>query len=182
MRLRHREGLRECLEAEHHSLASSVVIRRAQTTKEALEDLLWVAHAIFIIYLGDCQTNLVSILLWDPRIHRRAVLLGLFGASFNVGFILYSVLSSSSRPKFHEKHELPNIETPELMGEKPEIFLKITRSLVLMGISTFCLLLYALWPIWSFLSILLLISLLMSSIAIIPYLLGAVSKAQILAF
>ncbi|KAJ1691267.1 hypothetical protein LUZ63_015422 [Rhynchospora breviuscula] len=182
MRPRHREGLSDSLEVEQQSLARLVVIRRAQTTKEAIEDLLWVVLAIFIVYLGDCQTNLVSILVWDPRIHRRAVLLGLFGASFNVGSILYSVVSSSSRQKFRDKHELPNIEAPEFMGEKPEIFLKITRSLVLMGISTFCLLLYALWPIWSFLSILLLISLLMSSIAIIPYLLGAVSKAQIIAF
>jgi hypothetical protein len=70
MRLRHREGSNESLEAENHSSESLVVIRRAQTTKEAIEDLLWVAFAIFIVYLGDCQTNLLSILLWDPRINR----------------------------------------------------------------------------------------------------------------
>ncbi|KAF3333547.1 hypothetical protein FCM35_KLT01238 [Carex littledalei] len=148
--------------------------------KEAIEDLLWVVFAIFIIYLGDRQTNLVSILLWDPRIDRTALLLGLSGVSLNVGFILYSTFLSTYRLKFHKENELSNIEAPTLLEEKPEFSLKITRFLLLIGISTFCMLLYALWPIWRFLSILLLLSLLMSSTAMSPYLLGAVTKAQIL--
>ncbi|TYJ24532.1 hypothetical protein E1A91_A08G266500v1 [Gossypium mustelinum] len=45
-------------------------IPRAKTWTEVLENVLWVASALFIIYFGDRHSNLIYLLLHDERIRR----------------------------------------------------------------------------------------------------------------
>ncbi|XP_072960634.1 uncharacterized protein [Typha angustifolia] len=157
---------------------SMLTIHRARTWREAVENLLWLGFAALIIYFGDCRKNLISILLWDKRINRAALYLGLVGLLLDLGLILYSTLFSHDTQKFSEKYEIP-MRQSSMIQEKSEVFWKISPSVLLLGFLSFFLFLYALWPIWSFLSIPLLFTLLMTSIVISPYLLIGQANYQI---
>lgn len=131
-------------------------LRRAQTWKEVAETVTWLGFAVFIIYYGDRHSNLISIFCWDRRIKRKALYIGLVGVALDLGLILYSTIFSRGPQKLYEKNET---------------LASIAPCIIMLGFLSFCLLSFALWPIWSFLSIPLLFTLFMAFLVISPYLL-----------
>ncbi|KAD6454614.1 hypothetical protein R6Q59_016322 [Mikania micrantha] len=126
-----------------------------RTWIEVLENVLWIASAVFIIYLGDWHYNLIYILFHDGRIRRTPLYFGLFGVSLNVGFFVYTsmlvwgVRKSSERWELSSTDALPYVTT--------------------VGLVSFCLFCFALWPIWSFLTLPLVFTLFMAGMVILPY-------------
>ncbi|XP_078428843.1 testis- and ovary-specific PAZ domain protein [Wolffia australiana] len=116
-----------------------------------LEDVLWILSAVFVVYLGDWHSNLLRILFFDHRIKRGPLYLGLAGVILNVGLVFFTGLPARTSKKI----ELPPSSAP---------------AVALAGIFSFSLISFSLWPIWSFLSIPLLITLLMASMAVWAYL------------
>ncbi|XP_029121232.1 uncharacterized protein [Elaeis guineensis] len=113
-------------------------LRRAQTWKQVVETVIWLVFAVFIIYYGDRRSNLISILFWDGRIKRTTLYFGLVGVASDLGLILYSTFFLCGPQKLYEKNEA---------------LLSIAPYIIMLGFLSFCLLSFALWPIWSFLSI-----------------------------
>ncbi|XP_020271357.1 uncharacterized protein LOC109846501 isoform X2 [Asparagus officinalis] len=120
------------------------VVRRARTWPELAENLVWVLSAVFIIYFGDWEVNMISLLWADARIRRAALHLGLASAILNVGVVVYTTYFLSS--------------CPPKSSEKSEVLSSAAPLLIVLGFISFCLLSYALWPIWNVLTIPLLVT------------------------
>ncbi|XP_044471251.1 uncharacterized protein LOC123200173 [Mangifera indica] len=128
---------------------------RPRTWVEILENVLWIASALFIIYYGDRHSNFIYILWHDDRIRRLPLYLGLLCFGLNVAFFFYSSMLVWRVRRFDEKWELFS------MFALPYV--------TLLGLVSFCLLSYALWPIWSFLTLPLLFTLFMAYMVIFPH-------------
>ncbi|XP_077212161.1 testis- and ovary-specific PAZ domain protein [Tasmannia lanceolata] len=124
---------------------------------QIIETILWLTSAAFFVYLGDRKSNLISLLWGDDRINRIALYLGLVGNFFNVGFILYTILFTRRGIK----------KVDEIWEASPP---SAAPVVTINGLISFCLLSFALWPIWSFLTLPLLFTLCMAFIVISPYL------------
>lgn len=130
---------------------------RTRTWLEVIENLLWIASAVFIVYYGDSHSNLIYLLLHDDRIRRIPFYLGMLGVSLNVGFFLYTSML---------------VWGVRYSGEKLELSTAAALPFVtILGLVSFCLFSYALWPIWSFLTLPLVFTLFMACMVILPYLL-----------
>ncbi|XP_010535869.1 PREDICTED: uncharacterized protein LOC104811035 [Tarenaya hassleriana] len=129
---------------------------RSKTWVEFLENGLWIASAVFIVYFGDRHSNMLHILLHDVRIRRTPLYLGMLGIGVNIIILIYEKMLSWSIRRFEGKWELWNISS--------------LPFITLLGLVSFCLLSFALWPIWGFLSIPLLFTLFMACLVVFPYL------------
>ncbi|OVA00453.1 Mediator complex [Macleaya cordata] len=118
-------------------------IPRARTWIEVLENLLWIASAIFIVYFGDRRSNFIYLLWHDNRIRRTPLYLGMVGIILNIGIFFYTGLLAWGIRKSDDKWE---VLTPSF-----------APFVTLSGLFSFCLFSFALWPIWSFLTLPLLI-------------------------
>lgn len=161
MRQRHSQGYlsgSEDLEDDASSRMFRAVssVPRARTWIEAMENVLWFASAAFIIYFGDRKSNLISLLLKDERIKRTPLYLGLLLTLLNIAVILYMTLSSWSIKRFEEKSE---VLTPSS-----------APTVIVLGLLSFCLFSFALWPIWGFLTLPLLFTFFMAFMVLSPYL------------
>lgn len=159
MRQRHSQGyassgddLEDDACSRHYS--PTAASPRARTWIEVFENVLWFASAVFIIYYGDRHHNLIYLLWHDGRIRRLPLYLGMVGIGLNVAVFFYSSLSAWSVRRFDEKWELTNISA--------------LPFITLLGLVSFCLFSYALWPIWSFLTLPLLFTLFMACMIIFP--------------
>ncbi|CAN1216731.1 hypothetical protein LINPERPRIM_LOCUS748 [Linum perenne] len=56
---------------------------RVRSWVEIVENLLWVASSVFIVYYGDRHSNLVFLLWHDGRIRRVPLYFGMVGVGFN---------------------------------------------------------------------------------------------------
>ncbi|GAB2300355.1 hypothetical protein Dimus_034394 [Dionaea muscipula] len=139
------------------SSSSSVPRARARTWVEFMENLLWIASAAFIIYFGDRHSNLIYILWHDNRIKRTSLYLGLVGVLSNGAYFFYMCISTSGVRKYNEKWDA--------IGDSALPFVSL-------GLISFCLFTFALWPIWSFLTLPLVFTLFMASMVISPYLIA----------
>ncbi|GMI95136.1 hypothetical protein like AT5G20120 [Hibiscus trionum] len=137
---------------------------RTRTWTEILENVLWVASALFIIYFGDRHSNLIYLLWHDARIRRMPLYLGLIGIGLNVALFLYTSMLSWSVRRFDEKWELLSIIA--------------LPFLTLLGLVSFCLLCFALWPIWGFLTLPLLFTLFMASLVLYPHIMIETLRPQ----
>ncbi|KAH7657171.1 MFS general substrate transporter domain-containing protein [Dioscorea alata] len=139
--------------SETSSYSSMPITLRPHTWTDIFQNVIWIVSAAFIVYLGDCNTNLVSILLWDERIKRMALYLGLIGSFLNVGIILHAILSLKY----------------SWTSEKYKALPPTAPAMAFLGIISFCLFSYALWPVWNFLTIPLVITLFMTFMVVSPY-------------
>lgn len=161
MRQRHSQGYfsgNEDLEddASSRMCRTPPPIPRARTWIEVMENVLWLASAAFIIYFGDRNSNFIYVLWKDERIKRIALYLGLLCTLLNLVIILFTTLFSWDLRRVDEKLELLNPSTAPII--------------TLLGLLSFCLLSFALWPIWSFLTLPLLFTLFMAFMVMLPYL------------
>ncbi|KAJ6295787.1 hypothetical protein OIU78_023754 [Salix suchowensis] len=117
--------------------------QRVRPWLEIVENVIWIASAIFIIYFGDRRSNFIYLLWHDERIRRLPLYLGMVGVGLNILIFLYTVLFAWSVRRFDEKWELSSISTLPLV--------------TLLGVVSFSLFSFALWPIWSFLTLPLLV-------------------------
>lgn len=124
---------------------------------EITENVIWIVSAIFVVYFGDRRSNLIFLLWHDDRIRRLPLFLGMVGVVLNVGIFLYTSMFAWSVRRFDEKWELASITALPLV--------------TLLGIISFCLFSFALWPIWSFLTLPLLFTLFMACMVILPHIL-----------
>ena len=60
------------------SFSSMPITFRPHTWTDMFQNIIWIVSAAFIVYLGDCNMNLVSILLWDERIKRFDMLASIY--------------------------------------------------------------------------------------------------------
>ncbi|KAG4189702.1 hypothetical protein ERO13_A08G239200v2 [Gossypium hirsutum] len=172
-------------------------IPRAKTWTEVLENVLWVASALFIIYFGDRHSNLIYLLLHDERIRRgkmqsnwasmvllpqsawkisyldslgcecrmrMPLYLGLVSTVFSVAIFFYMSILMWSVRRFDEKWELLSINA--------------LPFLTLLGLISFCLLCFALWPIWGFLTLPLLFTLFMAGLVVYPHIMIETLRQQ----
>ncbi|KAK7292069.1 hypothetical protein RIF29_07734 [Crotalaria pallida] len=126
-----------------------------------LENFLWLASAAFIIYYGDHNSNLVYLLFHDNRIRRLPLYLGMIGIALNALIFIYTSILAWSVRRFDEKWGLKKWEITSIT---------VLPFAIVSGIVSFCLFSFALWPIWSFLTLPLLFTLFMAFMVVIPYL------------
>ncbi|CAN1825088.1 hypothetical protein LINPERHAP1_LOCUS31026 [Linum perenne] len=147
-----------------------------------VENMVWIASAIFVVYYGDRHSNFVYLLWHDGRVRRccldyeNRLMLGKFeipmqsdlaelhcrmplyfgmaGVGFNVLIFLYTSLFAWSVRRFDEKWELSSLSA--------------LPWVTVLGLLSFCLFCIALWPIWSFLTVPLLFTLFMAFMIILP--------------
>lgn len=143
---------------------SSPAMPRARTWTEVMENILWIASAVFIIYYGDRNSNFIYLLFHDDRIRRLPLYLGMLGVSLNILIFFYTSMFASGVKKFCEKWEL---SSPSALP-----------FLTLLGLVSFCLFSFALWPIWSFLTLPLLFTLFMACIVASPYVMTGTLRPQ----
>ncbi|XP_068652748.1 uncharacterized protein [Aristolochia californica] len=147
---------------------TSPAVPKPRTWTEVIENVLWMTSAVFIIYLGDRHSNLVHVLWLDDRIRRLPLYFGFVGILLNIGIILYSVFFSREIKKADDRWvPLPPSLAPVV---------------TLVGILSFFLFSFALWPIWSFLTLPLLVSLFMAFMVISKYLLAGLGRIQVYTF
>ncbi|KAI9191309.1 hypothetical protein LWI29_031604 [Acer saccharum] len=143
---------------------SSPSAPRTRTWVEILENVLWIASSLFIIYFGDCRSNFIYLLCHDDRIRRLPLYLGLVCVGLNAAIFFYTSVLAWRVRKFDEKWELSSISALPFM--------------TLLGLVSFCLLSFALWPIWSFLTLPLLFTLFMACMVIFPHMMIGRLRSQ----
>ncbi|XP_030476000.1 uncharacterized protein LOC115693164 isoform X2 [Syzygium oleosum] len=121
----------------------SAPVPRARTWVEVVENVLWIASAVFIVYFGDWHSNLIYLLWHDGRIR--------------------SMMAWRIK-RFDEKWELAGIAA--------------LPYVTLLGLVAFCMLSFALWPIWSFLTLPLLFTLFMACMVVLPNLMIGMCRPQ----
>ncbi|CAH9088006.1 unnamed protein product [Cuscuta europaea] len=131
---------------------------------EVVENFLWFSSVLFIIYYGDRHYNFIYILWRDNRIRRIPLYVGMFAIGLNILFFLYTSTLAWGLRKSSEKWEISSIAA--------------LPFLTLNGLLSSCLLTYALWPIWSFLTLPLVFTLFMVSMVILPNLVLRTFKPQ----
>ncbi|CAA3007828.1 transmembrane 128 [Olea europaea subsp. europaea] len=161
MRQRHSQGYASSgddLEDDACSrpMSQPLSLPRTRTWVEILENFLWIASAVFIVYYGDRNSNLIYLLLHDDRIRRIPLYMGMLGVSLNVLFFVYMSLLAWGVRKSSEKWEISSTAA--------------LPFITFLGLLSFCLFSFALWPIWSFLTLPLVFTLFMAYMVIVPYL------------
>ncbi|XP_016548242.1 uncharacterized protein LOC107848083 isoform X2 [Capsicum annuum] len=116
---------------------------RTRTWTEILENFLWIASAVFIVYYGDRHHNMIFLMWHDDRI-RSILALGV-----RKSYEMWEISSTAALP-----------------------------FITMLGILSFLLFCYALWPIWSLLTLPLVFTLFMACMVIMPYLVLGRFKAQ----
>ncbi|KAL3839846.1 hypothetical protein ACJIZ3_024437 [Penstemon smallii] len=169
MRQRHSQGYASSgddLEDDACSRTISLSPSSPKTRKwiEVLENLLWIASAIFIIYFGDSHSNFVYIIWHDDRIRRIPLYVGMIGIGLIFIFLFYTSTLACGIRKSTENWEISSTSALPFF--------------TVLGIISFCLFCFALWPIWSFLTLPLMFTLFMASMVIIPYLVLGMLKPQ----
>ncbi|CAO2841285.1 unnamed protein product [Amaranthus hypochondriacus] len=139
-------------------------IPRAKTWIEIMENVLWIGSAVFIIYFGDWHSNLIYLLWHDDRIRRIPLYLGFGGVLLSVAYFFYTSMLTSGVRKSSENWDI--------LGASALPFV------TLLGLTSFCLFTWALWPIWSFLTLPLVFTLFMACMVISPYLVIGTVKQQ----
>uniref|UniRef100_A0A5B6YYQ7 Transmembrane protein 128 n=1 Tax=Davidia involucrata TaxID=16924 RepID=A0A5B6YYQ7_DAVIN len=137
---------------------------RTRTWVEVMETVLWIASALFIIYYGDRHSNFIYLLWHDDRIKRIPLYLGMLGVGVNVLFFLYISMLAWGIRKSSEKWEISSTSA--------------LPFIIVLGLMSFCLFSFALWPIWSFLTLPLVFTLFMACMVILPYLMIGTFKPQ----
>ncbi|PKU72336.1 uncharacterized protein LOC110102033 [Dendrobium catenatum] len=145
------------------SSSSLLVVRRTQSWVDVLENIIWLVSATFIFYYGDRRRNFLRVLWSDLRINRKALHLGLVVIVMDICLIMYAVLQAKVSKKPYDKNEALRAIAP---------------LVILLGLASFCLLSYGLWPIWGLLTIPLLFTLLMASMVVLTYLLFGRQRSQ----
>lgn len=138
-------------------------ISGAKTWIEVLENALWIASAIFIVYFGDWQHNFIYLLWHDERIRRIPLYFGLSSVVLNICYFFYTSISTWAVKKYSEKWEM--------IGDSALPFVSL-------GLISFCLLTFALWPIFSFLTLPLVFTLFMAGMVVSPYMIIGTVKSQ----
>ncbi|KAM7265621.1 hypothetical protein ACFE04_003304 [Oxalis oulophora] len=87
----------------------SDALPRNRTWLENLENVLWIASALFVVYYGDRHFNLVYLLWHDQRIRRMPLYFGMAGVSLNIMIFFYTSMISWSVRRFDEKWELSSL-------------------------------------------------------------------------
>ncbi|KAJ7956665.1 Transmembrane protein [Quillaja saponaria] len=141
-----------------------------RTWIEIVENCLWLASAAFIVYFGDRRSNLIYLLWHDGRIRRLPLYLGMIGVGLNLLIFIYTSILAWSIRRFDEKLELKKWEITSIAA---------LPFVTLCGLISFCLFSFALWPIWSFLTLPLLFTLFMACMVIIPYIMIGIFRPNI---
>nr|GMC58711.1 transmembrane protein 128 [Ipomoea batatas] len=121
------------------SFAQSPSCLRTRTWVEVVENCMWIASALFIIYYGDQDYNFIYLLWHDGRIRRIPLYMGMFAVGLNAIFFFYTIMLAWGIRKSSEKWETSS--TANL------------PAVTVLGLISFCLFSFALWPIWSFLTL-----------------------------
>ncbi|KAG4959807.1 hypothetical protein AAZX31_13G152400 [Glycine max] len=140
-----------------------------RTWIEMLENFLWLASAAFILYFGDQHSNLIYLLCHDNRIKRPPLYLGMIGIGLNIMIFIYTTTLAWSARRFDEKWGLKKWEITSI---------SVLPFATVFGIISFCLFSFALWPIWSFLTLPLLFTLFMACMVVIPCLIFGTLRPQ----
>ncbi|GAA0149093.1 hypothetical protein Leryth_012533 [Lithospermum erythrorhizon] len=169
VRLRHSQGYAsggEDLEDDASSRPPSqaFTIPRTRTWVDILENILWIGSAMLFIYYGDGNSNLVFLLCLDNRIRSIPLYIGILGVSLNVSYFLYSSMIAWGFKKYSEKWEVSSTAA--------------LPYITMLGLLSFCLFCFALWPIWSFLTLPLVFTLFMACMVVVPYLVFGTFKTQ----
>lgn len=135
-----------------------------RTWIDFVENFLWIASAVFIVYYGDRHSNFIYLLCHDDRIRRIPLYLGMLGVGLNVLFFMYTSMLAWGFWKSIEKWEISSVAALPVI--------------TVLGLISFCLFSFALWPIWSFLTLPLVFTLFMAGMVILPYLVLGTFKTQ----
>ncbi|KAG7021808.1 hypothetical protein SDJN02_15536 [Cucurbita argyrosperma subsp. argyrosperma] len=159
MRQRHSQGYASSGDDIEDDACSRFQTMSFQTPKsrtwiEVVENILWLASAAFIVYYGDRYSNMIYLLWHDGRIRRPPLYFGMVGIGLNAVIFIYTSMSAWSIRRFDEKWELAS--------------LSVLPIVTLLGLISFCLLSFALWPIWGFLTIPLLFTMFMAFMVVFP--------------
>ncbi|XP_068649392.1 uncharacterized protein [Aristolochia californica] len=135
---------------------TSSAIPRPRTWMKVIENILWMTSAVYIIYLGDRHSNLIHVFCLDDRIKRLPFYFGFIGIFLNLGIVLFTNFFTRDTRKADDRW----VPLP----------LSLAPVVTLVGVLSFFLFSFALWPIWSFLTLPLL------------YLLAGLGRIQVYTF
>ncbi|KAM7266842.1 hypothetical protein ACFE04_009008 [Oxalis oulophora] len=136
---------------------SQVMIPRTRTWVEIMENVLWTFSVLFIIYYGDRESNFIYLLWHDQRIRRVPLYFGVVGVGLNIVIFFYTSMKAWGGRTLDEKWEFTSISA--------------LPYVTFLGLGSFILLCFALWPIWSFLTLPLLFTLFMAGMVVLPHIL-----------
>ncbi|KAK6945077.1 Transmembrane protein 128 [Dillenia turbinata] len=85
---------------------STPSIQRSRTWVEVVENALWIASALFIVYLGDRHSNFIYLLWHNDQIKRIPLYLGIVCVGMNVVVLLHTSPLVWNSGKSSEKWEL----------------------------------------------------------------------------
>ncbi|MCO5562062.1 hypothetical protein L7F22_015688 [Adiantum nelumboides] len=163
------------------------------------EDCLWLASAAFILYYGDFRSDFFSILAHDARILRTPLRMGLACSMLHGCVVMLFVamqMSTNStmqqsafegqtsrrrtRLKYNANCNVEYHDQVQLQGVDPIVVMQV--AMLAIGSTAFILMCITLWPVWSFLTIPMLFTLLMALTVVAPYIyiliLACSSKAK----
>lgn len=124
--------------------------------RRAVENTVWLAAAAFAMYYGDGHSDFFSVLISNPRIMRRPFYVGLLCLAINTVIFLYLAVWL--------RHVIKTDASWDVIapGAIP--------TATILGVGSFLMFVFALWPVWGFLTLPLLVTLFMSLVIISPYL------------
>ncbi|KAI5057112.1 hypothetical protein GOP47_0027127 [Adiantum capillus-veneris] len=143
------------------------------------EDCLWLASAAFILYYGDFRSDFFSLLANDGRVLRTPLHMGLACLMMDVCVVMLYLarimrtwtIVLQQEQSFENNVWYYIVNAKECMQEvhevDPSALLQV--AVVAIGSTAFILMCIALWPIWSFLTIPMLFTLLMALTVVAPY-------------
>ncbi|KAH7426328.1 hypothetical protein KP509_11G096200 [Ceratopteris richardii] len=143
-----------------------------QWWRHKLEDCLWLASAAFILYYGDLQHDFFTILANDARVLRIPLHVGAVCFMVDICIVMIYITMNSHRDlrltfSEAELHDSYNLYGDAIILIQAHTFVQVT--VMALGSLAFALMCYSLWPIWSFLTIPMLFTLLMAFTVVAPY-------------
>ncbi|BBN01534.1 hypothetical protein MPTK1_2g08160 [Marchantia polymorpha subsp. ruderalis] len=124
--------------------------------RRVVENSLWLSAASYILYYGDSHSNFFTVLTSNPRIVRRPFFVGLICVGINTLIFFYLAVWLRHVKKKDDDWE--------------EIAPGAIPTATILGVAAFLMFIFALWPVWGFLTIPLLVTLFMAFVIISPYL------------
>ncbi|KAL2644479.1 hypothetical protein R1flu_012066 [Riccia fluitans] len=125
---------------------------------DGLDNFLWLSAAAFILYYGDSHSSFFSVLTSNPRVIRRPFLVGVLCVGVNTVIFFYLAVWLRHIKKKTEPWEYI------APGAIP--------TATILGVAAFFMFMFALWPVWGFFTLPLMVTLFMAFLDI-PLLLQA---------
>ncbi|GBG70397.1 hypothetical protein CBR_g6525 [Chara braunii] len=142
--------------SDSRRVAEKLGLEPRNSLRQKIENLMWLSLALFILYYGDSKANFMQVAFFDQRVKRTAFSVALMCVGLNTCIFLYLAVWLRHVVRTDEDW---NIVAP---GAIP--------AATFLGVVSFALFMYSLWPIFGFLTFPCLYVLFLGFLVVSPYL------------